>query len=68
VVAEYEANLFGRGTESAARAADAAATVRSHDDLALSLGHLQCLRNSAGELAKTGSERREAFLQRRLLT
>jgi 2-polyprenyl-6-methoxyphenol hydroxylase-like FAD-dependent oxidoreductase len=50
-VAAYEADLFERVTGSAAHAAEAVATVLSHDDLALSLEHLKRLRVQPGELS-----------------
>ena len=45
-VAAYEADMFERTIESATHAAEAVATVLSHDDLALSLEHLKAHRGS----------------------
>ncbi len=47
-VAAYEADMFERTIESAAHAAEAVATVLSHDDLALSLEHLKAHRAPPG--------------------
>ncbi|QJW97710.1 FAD-dependent oxidoreductase [Frigoriglobus tundricola] len=45
-VAAYEADMFERTIGSAAHAAEAVATVLSHDDLALTLEHLKAHRGS----------------------
>lgn len=51
-VAEYEADMFDRVEESASHAADAVATLLSHDDLALSLEAMRLLGREDGEASR----------------